>query len=217
MMNVSPLLDAEQVTRIDQSLKSPAAETELIPILKEMPREVAIHTLRFLALHGVPDDAYAHLLTAWRALLPPPPEVDSVEMREALWHLSEWWDAFDAPTPAQRMRMDNLEDVLCAAGRTAAGVNYFVWVVEHPPYARMDEIWDEHRRGAIMALGQYGSSVLGRSCEVLLCRHLDDWVVLQADVVGILVAFNSRLLSTVAHWYLANDPDLQPFLVEYFG
>ncbi len=216
-MEISPLLVPEQVEVIAEALRTRGNEEWGQTILAPLPREVSLHMLRFLMLHGLPDEAHEQMLAIWRAILPQPPANDSVELREALWSQSAWWDAFGPHTPHELARIDQLEGLLNQIGTNTAGLEYFYWVAEHPPYSCMDDIWDEHRRGAIIALGRYGYSQNAARCEEFLVRHLDDWINVQTDALDILVATKSRLLARVAPWYMAHDPDVRPFLQTYFG
>lgn len=215
-MQLSPLLDTEQVRHIVAALHHSQKDERLKALIEQAPREVVVHVLRALVLQGMPDDEYARMLVAWEAILQPPPAIDQPDLREALWRQSTWWDAFGDQSAETRTHMNRLEETLRTVGCTQAGIVYFQWVAEHPPNARLNGIWDEHRRGALVALGQYGYGALGSSCEVLLARHLDDWINVQTDVIDLLVAFKSRLLARLAPWYMAHDPDIRPFLQPYF-
>lgn len=218
MLNVSPLLNPALVDLVADGLRQGMAPDLIVLPLLACPLDERIHVLRFLLHHEISDAAFqARLLQTWRILLPPTHPVDSPDLRQALWGLSAWWDAFGLGHQMTTADYDYLEATLNAAGSTEAGVSYLEWIALHPVSMRMDGITDATRRGAIISLGRYGFMRPHGSLETCLARHLDDVIDVQTDVIDMLAALRSRLLARLANWYLANDPHLKPLLKKLFA
>lgn len=218
MLHVSPLLNAALVDLVADGLQQGMAPDLIALPLLACPLDERIHVLRFLLYREIGDAAFhARLLQTWRSILSPSHPLDSPELREALARLSAWWDAFGLGHQLTTDDYDYLEATLNAAGSSEEGVNYLQWIALHPLLARMDDIGDATRRGAIISLGRYGFMRPYGSLETALARHLDDGFTVQTDVVNILAALRSRLFARLANWYLANDPRLKPLVKKIFA
>ncbi len=215
-MQVSPLLPAQVVRSIAGLLREPDVQP-VLDHLAPLALEERVHILRFLACRGLDNAAYVRLLNIWSTVLPSTHRLDTPDLRLALWRQSEWWDAFGLGHQMTVKEYDRLEALLDQVGCTAEGVDYFQWVALHPMYERVNAVWDEERRGAIISLARYAYIRAEGSQERFLARHLDDWINVQTDVIDILVAMKSRLLAHIAPWYLQHDPDLRPFLEDCFS
>jgi len=214
-VDIPPLLSSQQVDQMLELLQGQLSDQAEEALLVGLPLDERIHILRFLSLQpGVSKEAYARILSIWRDLLPPSHKADDPELREALWRQSEWWIAPTKDRAETEGRLDYLETLLERVGHTSLGISYFQWVALHPPYTRMDDVWDEHRRGALTSIARYGYSRSEGSCEIFLARHLDDWVNIQTDVIDIFAAMKSRLIVKIGSWYIEHDKNIAPFIQE---
>ena len=217
-MLVSPLLSANLAADIMLMFQKGAGHSEIEQRLTGLPLEEQIHLLRLIFFQfELTDEGDKNLLSLWEKLLSPNHPLNTKQIRDMLWAQSGWWDAFQRIEWKDTHKTDEMEKSLDTFGQKESYVEYFKWVTLHPPYCHIHEIWDEHRRGAITSLGRYAYHRNGKSLEVFLCRHLDDWINVQMDTIDILVAMKSRLFAKLGPWYMENDPYLRPFLKEYFS
>jgi hypothetical protein len=214
-MNISPLLPATLVEHIMSLL---ASEDDLQRIqlqLDPLPLEERVHVLRFLARRAsLSNQGEQYLVAVWRKLLLESHPLDSPDLRLALVQVCRGWDIWGEP-PLPRTKLDELETLLEQIGRTQEGTSYFEWVALHPHYPRMDNLFEEERRGALTALARYGFIRPNRSSEFFIARHLDDSPNVQDDVLHILEVMKSRVLARLAPWYMRYDEALKPTLIEH--
>ncbi len=213
-MRVSPLLSTENVGRISTMFSNNMSEDIILDELKAFSIEEGVHILRFL--HNKPEISETYtdrLYRVWRSIVPSHHDLDTPEHRKALYEIQRWWDVFALSEGMTSQRYDELEKVLDTLGATPEGKMYFRWVALSPVDSTHETLWDEDRRGAILCLGKYAYH---HETEQFLARHLDDWHMIQVEVIHIFVAMRSRLFAKLAPWYMDNDIWLQPYLKEYF-
>lgn len=212
-MLISPLLQEEIVLGVSFLLERGSGESKIVDLLKDLPIEEAVHVLRFIYNKDLNIDI--HLIsTIWHTFIPRTHPLNTRENLRALNALGKWWDTFGSDEDISVQQYDAMELLLDTLGSSPEGKDYFKWVALYPVNQENNSnIWDEHRRGAIVCLGKYAYS---KETELFLARHLDDWNTIQVEVVQILAAMKSRLLAKIAPWYLKNDDLLKEILEEYF-
>jgi hypothetical protein len=216
-MEYSPLIDVEIASFVKEAISGTLAISHIVDRLSALDISVSVQILRFFSYQvEVGQREREKIQDVWRKLLQADHPLDNPGLRQALDLQSEWWDAFGVKQSLDLEQYNISENLLEQVGHTIEGIGYFRWIALHPMYVRMDDVWDEERRGAIISLARYAYSRAEGSNELFFARHLDDWSVLQADVIEILVAMKSRLLPKIAPWYMVRDPDIRSILSTYF-
>ena len=215
VLDVSPLLDQSVISDLKNRLETHTL-VDHEQFFSQYSVEESIHMLRFIISRGyVSENARSEIDRIWRLLLTPNYPIDTEAYRRALFLLSQGWTPSLRAYNSQEPTMDEHEQLLDTLGQTDVGIDYFKWLAMHP-MTLMDGVRDDVRRGAIISLAKYAYHRSNGSCEMFMARHLDDWIIIQAEIVSILGIFRSRLLERLSVWYLKHDDTLRPILLDYF-